>query len=76
MLDMNTPCPRDYTNFQTNYIPVIGSRQGCILYVHRDIIHIPFVVNSPIQAVAVQIKIKKLYTVCSLYIPPDANIAY
>ena len=76
MLDVNTPCPKEYSSFRTAYDPIIGSRHGCILYIRRDIPHIPLTLNSPLQAVAVQIKAKKLYTVCSLYLPPDDNIPY
>lgn len=71
MLDINTPCPREYISFRTSYNPAVGSRHGCILYVRRDVSHIPITLNSPLQAVAVQVKAKKLYTVCSLYLPPD-----
>ena len=75
-LDNNTPCPREYVNYRTKYDPEIGSHGGCIMYIRRDVPHIPKMLNSPLQAVAVEIHLKRRYTLCSLYLPPNDLVAY
>ena len=75
-MDNNTPCPREYVNYRTKYDPEIGSHGGCILYIRRDIPHVPIMFNTLLQAVAVQIHLKRRYTLCSLYLPPNDPVAY
>ena len=76
MLGNNTPCPRDYINYRTNYDPDAGSHGGCLIYIRRDIPQIPFSLNTPLLAIAVQIDLLRRYTLCSLYLPPNDPVSY
>ena len=46
------------------------------MYIRRDIPHIHKRLNSPLQAVAVEIHLRRRYTLCSLYLPPNDPVAY
>ena len=70
-LDSHTPCPKSYSCFRTEYDPDIGSNGGSLIYVRQDIPHLPLTINTPLQAVAVQINLKRQYSVCSVYLPPN-----
>ena len=74
-LDSYTPCPREYSYFRTEYDPAVGCHGGCLLYVRRDIPHLPLVINTPLQAVAIQIGLKRQYCICSLYLPPNNPVS-
>ena len=70
-LDSHTPCPRNYSCFRTEYDPVFGCHGGSLLYVRQDIPHISLPINTSLQAVAVQVSLKRQYSICSLYLPPN-----
>ena len=74
MLDENTPCPREYTSYRTQYNLNVGSHGGCLIYVRRDIPHYKITLNTPLQAVAVEVHLKRKYTLCSLYLPPNSPV--
>ena len=76
MLGNNTPCPREYIGYRTNYNPLVGSHGGCLIYIRRDIPYIPLSLNTPLQAVAMQVDLTRRYTLCSLYLPPNDPVSY
>ena len=65
------PCPRGYVPFRSPFDPAVGSHHGVMLCVRHDIPHSRFVLQSPLQAIAVTLHLQKSYTVCSLYLPPN-----
>ena len=71
MLDINTPCPREYVNYRTQYDPTVGSHGGSLIYIRKDIPHVPIQLNSPLQAVAIQFDLRRKYGLCSVYLPPN-----
>ena len=75
MIDINTPCPREYVAYRTPYNPQRGSHGGSLIYVRRDIPQTPLDLITPLEATAVQIETSRRYTVCSLYLPPRSGIA-
>ena len=75
MLDVNTPCPREYVSYRTAYDHDRGSHGGCIVYVRRDIAHIPIKINSTLEAVAVQVDIGRKYAICSIYLSPNVPVS-
>ena len=76
MLNVNTPCPREYSSYRTKYDPEIGSNGGCLIYVRNDIPQIPLILNTSLQSVAVQIAVQRKYTLCSIYLPPNDHVSY
>ncbi|XP_076058579.1 uncharacterized protein LOC143035597 [Oratosquilla oratoria] len=74
MLDSFTPCPKDFKACRTTYDPDIGIHWGSMLYIRKDIPHVPIPLQSRLQAVAIQAGLNRRYTVCSLYLPPSTNI--
>ena len=64
------PCPKDYLYYHTSYNPNIGHHGGALLYIRHDIPHVKLQLQSELQAVAVQIHLDRIYTVCSIYLPP------
>ena len=65
MLGHNTPSPRQYISYRTEYDPEVGSHGGCILYIRRAMPHvsihlsIPEHLKSILEVVAVQIDLRK-----------------
>ena len=75
MLDHNTPCPREYVSYRTEFDPDVGSHGGCLIYTRRDVPQRPIDINSHLQAIAVQIDLTRKYTLCSLYLPPNSHVS-
>ena len=73
--DRNPLCPRDYMCYHTEYEPTRGSHGGCAIFVRYDVAHTHLNLQTPLQAVAVQLHLKKNYTVLSLYLPPSHVIS-
>ena len=71
MLNVNTPCPSEYVHYRTSFNGDVGSHGGSLICVRRDIPHSHYLLNTSLQAVAVQFNIRRKYTVCSLYLPPN-----
>ena len=63
-------------SYRTVYDPVVGSHGGCLFYIRRDVCHVPFTLNTNIEATAVQINIGRMYTICNIYLPPNEPISY
>ena len=68
MLDSNTPCPREYVSYRTNHNPQLGSHGGSLVYMGRDVPHVPINLNTELEAVAVCVDLNRKYTICSLYL--------
>ena len=65
---------RGYTTFGKDYHSSERATGGVALLVSNDFPHNPIPLNTHIQAVAVQIHIRQLITVCTLYLPPDYSL--
>ena len=68
------PCPTEYVKYDIPHDPNRGSHGGVLLYVRHDIPQKSFTLQSPLQAVAVQLYLQRKYTICSLYLPPNEPI--
>ena len=66
-------CPREYKCFHSEVHPEEGSHGGSLIYVRTDTPHHHFPLQTPLQAVAVQIYLDKRYTVCAIYISLIGN---
>ena len=75
MLNMNTPCPREYVSYRTEYDQNKGSQGGCIIYVRHDIPHRYLDITTSLEAVAVQIDLGRKYSICSLYLHPNEPVS-
>ena len=69
------PCPRNYICYHSEYDPLRGSHGGSSIYVRRDVAHTAIDLQTPLQAVAVQLFLERKYTICSLYLPPNDAIS-
>ena len=69
-------CPRDYVLYHIDYDEERGSHGGSGLLIRQDISHASIPLQTDLQAVAVQIYLKRKYTVCSVYIPPGNNLIH
>ena len=69
------PRIRDYFFYRTDHDEERGNHGGCALLIRNDIAHLPLNLRTPLQAVAVQIKLSKTYAVCSLYLTPNERIS-
>ena len=69
--NVSCPCPREYNAYHSAYDIDRGSHGGVALYVRGDTPHNHFVLQSTLQATAVQIHLQKKYTICSIYLPPN-----
>ena len=72
--DTVLPCPKDYVCYQTEYDPVRRNHGGCAIFVRYDVPHSFLNLQTPLQAVAIQLHLNKKYTVVSLYLPPSATV--
>ena len=59
--DTETPHPKDYLSYSTDFDPTRGHNGGCAVFVRYDVAHTRICLQTPLQAVAVQIYIKKKY---------------
>ena len=75
MLDINTPCPREFTAYRTPFNPQVGSHGGSLLYVRHDVPQIPLTLHTNLHAVGMQVDLTRKYTICSLYLPPNENVS-
>ena len=75
MLGERTFVLKDYTIYHSKSEPEAGSQGGSALLIRNEIAHIPLVLNTPLQAVSVQIKLSWVYTICSLYLSPNTEIS-
>ena len=70
----NTLCPREYLSYHIDYDEERDSHGGSCLMIRRDITHSKIPLQTDLQAVAVQLCLKRKYTICSIYIPPCNGI--
>ena len=59
---------------RTPYNPIVGTYGGCVIYVRRDIPHVPLTLTTQLEAVAIQVDLGMRYTVCSLYLSPNISL--
>ena len=71
MGNSKVPCPREYIPHHSLYNPQNGNHGGVALYIRHDTPHTILDLQSPLQAVAVQVHLVRRYTICSLYLPPN-----
>ena len=64
---------KDYTVYHSRSELEAGSHGGSALLIQNDIAHIPLVLDTPLQAVAVQMKLSRVYIICSLYLSPNTE---
>ena len=64
-----------YTGISTPPPQDGGTRGGCALYVRRDLPSSFVTFRTPLQVLAVQLHLDRLYTAVSMYIPPSEDLA-
>ena len=75
MLGLNkTLCPRDYVSYNSDNDEERDHHGGSALLFRCDVPHRKIVLQTNLQAVAVQMFSKRNYTICSLYLPPSNNL--
>ena len=62
---------RGYSCFRKDFHHTERATGGVALLISNDYPHTPIMLNTNIQAVAVQIHIHQLITVCTIYLPPN-----
>ena len=65
---------RGYSNFRKDCSSSARATGGVALLISNDFPHNPIHLNTNIQAIAVQIHIRQLITVCSIYLPPNDTL--
>jgi len=74
--DRNPTVPRGFQMYSKGG-PVGGRPQGGVsLLIRNDIPRDEVVIRSNLQVVAVRVKLLKLYTVCSIYLPPNDPVSF
>ena len=71
------PPPRGYQAYYSSPDPAGGHRGGCAILVSStsNIPSTRFPLHSQLEAVAVQLHLQRLYTVCCLYLPPGRAVS-
>ena len=72
LLKQKILCPRDYSFYHTGYDEQRDSH-GCAVLIRKDVAHTTLPLQTDLQAVAVQMFIKRKYTICSIYLPPNRS---
>ena len=72
--DTISPCNTDYKVYSLPYNPIRGHHGGASIYVRHDVPHTQYMIQSPLQIVAVRLFLQRHYTVCSIYLPPNDYI--
>ena len=70
----NTLCPRDYVSYHIDYDEERNNHGGSALLLRRDVAHKKIVLQTNLQAIAVQMYSKRKYAICSLYLPPSSDL--
>ena len=70
------PPPRGYSGFYSPHDRAQGHHGGTAIFVDnsRGIAFTSFNILFPLQLVAVQLHLRRTYTVCSLYFPPNSPV--
>ena len=69
------PCPREYTIYHSGNDHQNRRHGGSGLLVRNDLAQRSLSLNTPLEAVAVQISLSRVYTICSLYLPPNRELS-
>ena len=65
---------RGYNNYRKDFHSSERASGGVALLISNDFPHNPVPLNTNIQAIAVQIHIRQVITVCSIYLPPNDTL--
>ena len=65
---------RGYNCFSKDVQHTVRATNGVAFLISKNFPHTPFSVNTSIQAIAIQIHIKQLITVCTVYLPPNEKL--
>ena len=65
------PCPREYSIYHSKDDHQNRRHGGSALLVRNDVAQRYLPLNTPLEAVAIQITMSRIYTICSLYLPPN-----
>jgi exonuclease III len=65
---------RNFTSFRKDYVHGERASGGVALLTSHDYPTHPINLNTDLQAVAVQIHIHSLITICNIYLPPNKSI--
>ena len=68
-------CPRGYSVYHSENDLNNQNRGGSALLIRNDIAHSHLTLNTPLEAVAIQIKLGRVYTICSLYLSPNSELS-
>ena len=69
------PTSSTFTNkFYTSCQPISDNQQGNMILVRKDIPFTSYGISTELNAIAVQVKLDELITVCSLYLNPHDSI--
>ena len=75
--NFSTICPRGftiYTKSGRDPADLLAEVGGASILIKDNIAHSPITLITNLQAVAIRCHINKLYTICSLYLPPNSHI--
>ena len=67
--------PREYTAYHSQFNPLQRNHGGSALLIRNDIAHSLLPLNTPLEAIAVQVNISRVYTICSLYLSPNKEFS-
>lgn len=70
------PSPKGYSGFYSPHDRAQGHHGGTAIFVDtsRGIAFTSFNIVSPLQVVSVQLHLRRTYTVCPLYLPPNSPV--
>ena len=75
MVGDGTPSgPPGYHSFYSDPLPGQGRHGGAAILLRQDVPYNKIDINTDLQAVAVQIFLRRQYTICSIYLPPSAIV--
>ena len=69
----DTATVRGYRSFRKDFNLASRATGGIAILVSNNFPHNPIPLNTTLQALAVQIHIRQLITVCTIYLPPNDN---
>ena len=68
-------CPAGYLSLHSPTPADGGHRGGSAIFCRRDVPFSALRLQTPLQAVAGRVYLERMYTVCSLYLPPSEDIS-
>ena len=74
MGDATPSGPPDYHAIYSAPFPGQGNNGGTAILVRRDVSFTILNLNTPLQAIAVQVFLRREYALCNLYLPPSIPV--